>query len=689
MADTTALSESSRAHPISGPLGGLMLGALGVVYGDIGTSPLYTLKTALEWAGGATPDVAYGMFSLIVWTLIITTSVKYVALVMRADNDGEGGILALMARLALKGRERPALVAIGVLGAALLYGDGAITPAISVLSALEGLKDPLPWVGPWVLPATVAILLGLFIVQRKGTGTIGAVFGPVMVLWFLTIGVLGARGVIDHPSVVWALDPRYGLSYLLHHGFKGYTVLGAVFLSATGAEALYADMGHFGALPIRLSWYALVLPMLLLNYAGQTALVAAGAVAAGANPFFLLGPAWAQLPLVALATVATIIASQSIISGVFSMTRQAIQLGLCPRLEVTQTSARGYGQIYVGAVNWMLMVFTLVLAVGFGSSDRLAAAFGIAVSFTMLLTTLLLYKMMREQWRWSRARAVPIAGFLACVDASFVGANLTKVLDGGWVPLVAAAAVFALMQSWRLGYRAMARSVEHETMPLPLFIESTAQDTKVDGTAVYLSRRVDFVPLAMLHTAKHFHVLHRRNVILSIETEQVPRVGAHARCVVSDLGHGFHRVVLHYGFMEHPNIPQALSRVAVDGQGFEMMQTSFFVSRVSIRAAEAGPTKVGAWVRRSSSRFRATGWWRWARGSISEALRRAVPRGAAPRPHPEARRSGRVKLYENTASPRHHELVHPRRAPVAACAAARRVRRRPVRRRPHPVRAAQ
>ncbi len=451
MAASTLTSPALPTREVSGPLGALMLGALGVVYGDIGTSPLYTLKTALEWAGGATPDVAYGMLSLIVWTLILTTSVKYVALVMRADNDGEGGILALTARLALKGHERRGLAMVGILGAALLYGDGAITPAISVLSALEGLKLPVPAVAPYILPLAVVVLLGLFLLQRQGTATIGRLFGPVMVVWFLTIGILGLIGVLAHPQILLAVDPRYGLRYLATHGFAGFTVLGAVFLSATGAEALYADMGHFGAKPIRYSWYSIVLPMLVLNYAGQAALVVAGAVPPDGNPFFLLGAPWLQLPLVALATAATIIASQSIISGVFSMTRQAIQLGFFPRLNVTQTSAVGYGQIYVGSVNWLLMILTLGLTVGFGSSDKLAAAFGIAVSLTMLLTTLLMYKIMREQWRWPLALAIAVAGSLAVVDASFAAANLTKVTQGGWVPLVTASLLFLLMEAWHSG----------------------------------------------------------------------------------------------------------------------------------------------------------------------------------------------------------------------------------------------
>jgi KUP system potassium uptake protein len=588
MTASSVMSNSRPGNVPAGPVAGLMLGALGVVYGDIGTSPLYTLKTALDWAGGATPAVAYGMFSLIVWTLIITTSIKYVALVMRADNEGEGGILALMASLASKDKATPALIAIGILGAALLYGDGAITPAISVLSALEGLKLPLPAVGPYILPLAVLILLALFVLQRKGTAMIGRLFGPIMVLWFLTIGMLGAHAVLEHPAVLRALDPRQGLHYLATHGFKGFTVLGAVFLSATGAEALYADMGHFGARPIRLSWYGIVLPMLLLNYAGQTALVAAGAVPADANPFFLLGPAWTRLPLVALATLASIIASQSIISGVFSMTRQAIQLGLCPRLNVTQTSAGGYGQIYVGSVNWMLMAFTLLLAVGFGSSDRLAAAFGIAVSFTMLLTTLLLYKVMREQWRWSQAWALAVAGPLAIVDGCFVAANLTKFVDGGWVPLVAAAVVFLAMSAWRSGRNAMVEQIERATLSLPVFIESTAHAMKVEGTAVYLSRRVDVVPVALLHSVKHYQVLHRRNVILGVETEQVPRVPESRRITVTELGHDFYRIVLRYGFMQQPDIPQALAQCTPGGYEFEMMQTSFFLSRLTISVAGRG-----------------------------------------------------------------------------------------------------
>ena len=361
---TIAIADNRSAHAPRGSLGALALGALGVVYGDIGTSPLYTLKTALDWGGGATPEVAIGMLSLIVWTLLITTSIKYVAVVMRADNDGEGGILALMSLLGIKHGDRPVVIAIGVFGAALLYGDGAITPAISVLSALEGLKLPVPEIAPYVVPLSVAVLVAIFALQPQGSARIGKLFGPIMTVWFITIGVLGLGGVMSHPGVLVALDPRYGFGYLFTHGLTGFLVLGAVFLCATGAEALYADMGHFGARPIRVSWYGLVLPMLLLNYAGQAAAVVEGAVPPDANPFFVLCPPPLQVPLVVLATLATIIASQAIISGAFSMTRQAIQLGLCPRLHITQTSAEGYGQIYVGFVNWVLMALTLGLTLG-------------------------------------------------------------------------------------------------------------------------------------------------------------------------------------------------------------------------------------------------------------------------------------------------------------------------------------
>jgi KUP system potassium uptake protein len=579
-------AESDRArHPVArpaAPAGVLVLGALGVVYGDIGTSPLYTLKTAYESAGGFSNEVALGLLSLIVWTLIIVTSIKYVALVMRADNDGEGGILALMAQLALKGRDRRAVVAVGLMGAALLYGDGAITPAISVLSALEGLKLPVPALTPFVLPLALVILLALFAFQRNGTAVIGTLFGPVMIVWFLTIAVLGLISIAEHPAVLKALWPGYGIAYIATHGFTGFTVLGSVFLCATGAEALYADMGHFGARPIRVGWYGLVFPALVISYAGQTALVIDHGLAADANPFFLLAPGWAQLPLVVLATLATIIASQAIISGVFSMTRQAIQLDLCPRLSVTQTSEVGYGQIYIGSVNGLLMVFTIGLTLGFGSSDNLSAAYGIAVSITMLLTTLLMFRVMHEQWRWPLGAVILIAGPLFVVDAAFALANLTKVRQGGWVPLAAAALIYTVLQAWRSGRRAMMRQLERETLPLAGFLSSASEIQRVPGTAVYLARRPDVVPLALLHSLKHYAVLHERIVILRVITEQVPRIPARDRIQTSPLGAGFYRVILRYGFMESPDLPAALARCTLDGEGFDMMRTTFFLSRETI-----------------------------------------------------------------------------------------------------------
>src|SRR6516165_7823826 len=566
-----------------GSLAALALGALGVVYGDIGTSPLYTFKTAIAWAGGqATPAAALGMLSLITWTLVITTSIKYVAIVMRADNDGEGGILALMSLLGIKHGERSGVIAIGILGAALLYGDGAITPAISVLSALEGLKAPMPDFAPYVLPLSVLVLVAVFALQPQGTARIGALFGPIMTLWFVSIGLLGLLGILRHPGVLAALDPRYGFGYLFGHGLTGFLVLGGVFLCATGAEALYADMGHFGPQPIRLGWYGLVLPTLLLNYAGQAAVVVEGGFAEGANPFFMLCPPGLQLPLVALATAATIIASQAIISGTFSMTRQAIQLGLCPRLHITQTSSEGYGQIYVGFVNWALMVLTLGLALSFRSSDNLASAFGIAVALTMLLTSLLMFIAMREVWGWSLPLSIAVAGLFVVVDLSFVAANMMKVVEGGWVPLVVGATLFFVMSTWRKGRAALAHKLERDTLPLKQFIAQMHGKTRVAGTAVYMTSRVDVVPVPLLHNLKHNKVLHERIVLLHVVTRNIPRVAPDKRIEVVHLGDNFHSVVAYYGFMQQPNVPRVLERCDLQGLTFNMMETSFFVGRVTI-----------------------------------------------------------------------------------------------------------
>src|ERR1700722_17180589 len=457
---------SNNARPaISSSLTTLSVAALGVVFGDIGTSPLYTLKAVLNLAG-AKPDTftVLGSLSLVFWTLIIITSIKYVAFAMRINNDGEGGILALMSLLGVKGH-RPAIIAVGPFGAALIYGDGAITPAISVLSALEGLNMVAPSFHRYVLPAAVVVLIALFAIQPQGTARIGKAFGPIMTLWFLVIGALGIGGIARHPAVLWALDPRHVIEYLYSGGYKSFLVLGAVFLCVTGAEALYADMGQFGPKPIRLTWSVLVFPSLVLNYAGQSALVLAGAPTDG-NIFFRLCPSALLLPMVVLATIATIIASQSIITGAFSMTRQAIQLGWMPRLPIKQTSSSGYGQIYVGPVNWLLMLVTLGLTVSFGKSDNLAAAYGIAVSVRMLMTTVLLFMAMREVWHWS----LPAAGAVTCcfilVDAGFVAANLMKISDGGYVPLLLAAAVYGVRWVWHCGAQAEAARIQDSLMPI-------------------------------------------------------------------------------------------------------------------------------------------------------------------------------------------------------------------------------
>jgi KUP system potassium uptake protein len=582
MTSGRATTEQRSGLP-QGSLGALALGALGVVYGDIGTSPLYTMKTVLEWEGGSgTREVALGSLSLIIWTLIITTSVKYVLVVMRADNQGEGGILALMSLLVVRNGARAAIVAAGILGAALLYGDGAITPAISVLSALEGLRTAAPTIAPWTVTLAVVILVALFALQPQGSARIGRLFGPIMTVWFAVIAVLGVAGLVRNPGVLAALDPYYGAALLFSHGWSGFLVLGAVFLCATGAEALYADMGHFGPRPIRLSWYGLVLPALVLNYMGQTAVVLERPLPAGANPFYELCPSTLQLPLVVLATVATIIASQAIISGAFSMTRQAIQLGLCPRLHIRQTSAEGYGQIYVGFVNWALMALTLALTLGFRSSDNLAAAYGIAVSLTMLLTSVLIFLAMREVWRWSLPQSLAVAGTFMVVDLSFVSANLTKVLEGGWVPLVTAALVFFLMWTWREGRIRVAQRLERDTLPLADFIRNVHSKTRVPGTAVYLTSRTDMVPVPLLHNLKHNKVLHQRIVLMHVTTELVPRVSPRRRLKLEDFGNDFHAISVHYGFMEHPNVPRALERCGEHDLHFKMMDTSFFVGRLTL-----------------------------------------------------------------------------------------------------------
>jgi KUP system potassium uptake protein len=568
----------------------MSLSALGVVFGDIGTSPLYTLKTVLATTGEhPSAQAALGSLSLIVWTLIIITSVKYVALAMRVDNHGEGGILALMSLLSRQRGQRPLIVAVGLFGAALIYGDGAITPAISVLSALEGLDIGTPVFHPYILPASVAILLALFAVQRFGTARIGVAFGPVMAAWFVAIALLGIGGIVRHPAVLLAIDPRHGLAFLFSSGMTGFLVLGGVFLCVTGAEALYADMGHFGPRPIRLAWSAIVLPALLLNYAGQAALVVEGAPAAG-NIFYRLAPAPLLLPLVLLATVATIVASQSIITGAFSMTRQAIQLGWLPRLSITQTSAEGYGQIYVGPVNWLLMLVTIGLAVGFGKSDNLAAAYGIAVSVTMMMTTMLLFMAMREVWHWSLLRAAAVAGPLAVVDVAFVAANLMKIADGGYVPLLLATSVYGVMLVWHRGAEAVAVRVRDAVVPIGEFLARIEARgvPRVPGTAVFLTRTSRDAPPVMVWHVRQSRALHERVFILNVATELVPYVPAAQRLTVEQIAPGVWRGAARLGFMQRADIPALLVEAHANGCGIDLADLTYFVGHETVVAREDG-----------------------------------------------------------------------------------------------------
>ena len=584
------MTPASEAAPWKKPA--LMVagvGALGVVFGDIGTSPLYTFKTVLDMTGGDNPQTIFGVISLLVWTLIIVTSVKYAGFAMRIDNDGEGGILALMALLGVKRRTRPLIVAMGLFGAALIYGDGAITPAISVLSALEGLNIVEPALHPYVLPLTVVILLALFALQPMGTAKIGRAFGPIMALWFLTMAVLGVWGIARHPAILWALNPYDGLHYLLHSGGTGFLVLGGVFLCVTGAEALYADMGHFGAGPIKLAWSALVFPSLVLNYAGQGAIVLAGAPTEG-NIFYRLCPPSLTLPLIILSTIATIIASQSIITGAFSMTRQAIQLGWMPRLKVLQTSEEGYGQIYVGAVNWLLMLVTIGLALGFRKSDNLAAAYGIAVSATMLMTTGLLFIAMREIWKWNLIASSAVAGLFFVVDASFFSSNMMKLFDGGYVLLILAALVYLVMYVWHKGITAIANRLGENPIPIDAFLASLADAkvSRVPGTAVFLTRAKANTPPVMQWYVKHSHALHERVLAVTLDIASTPYIAAKDRLIISELVPNFWSVTASYGFMQRPNLPSLMAQIATHDCPINPDKLTYFIGMEKIVPREDG-----------------------------------------------------------------------------------------------------
>ena len=573
-----------REGAVTSSLPTLSLAALGVVFGDIGTSPLYTLKTVLGLTG-ANPDptTTLGALSLVIWTLIVVTTIKYVSFAMRVDNDGEGGILALMSLLGVKRQHRPVIVAVGLFGAALIYGDGAITPAISVLSALEGLDIVTSTFHPYILPAAVVILIALFAIQPLGTTRIGRAFGPIMALWFTVMAMLGLWGIIQHPTVLFAINPRYGLAYLLAGGQTGFLVLGGVFLCVTGAEALYADMGHFGARPIRLAWSAIVFPSLVLNYAGQAALVLEGAPTTD-NIFYRLCPPFMLVPLVLLATIATIIASQSIITGAYSMTRQAIQLGWLPRLQIKQTSETGYGQIYVGAINWLLMIVTLGLTIGFGKSDNLAAAYGIAVSATMLMTTALLFIAMREIWRWSLTAAAVVASGFFIVDAAFLAANLAKITEGGYVPLLLAAAVYGVMLVWHLGAQAVSARLRDSVMPIASFMARIAEGRipRVPGTAVFLTRTERDAPPVMVWHLKHNRALHERLFVLTVLTESVPWIDDASRLNVKEIAPRFWRATAQYGFMERPDIPALLETAHASGCGINLSDVTYYVGHEAV-----------------------------------------------------------------------------------------------------------
>lgn len=568
----------------------LTLAALGIVYGDIGTSPLYAIKEVFgstHHPVPITPENVLGILSLFFWSLIVVVTLKYVSFIMRANNKGEGGIIALMTLALQKGVagtwQQKLLVTLGLFGAALFYGDGVITPAISVLSAVEGLEIITPAFKPYILPITLIILVGLFIFQRRGTASVGALFGPVMVLWFAILAVLGAAAIIENPSVLAAINPLYAFNFLQGNSVLGFFALGAVVLCITGAEALYADMGHFGAKPIQYAWLGYVLPALLINYFGQGALLLADPSAVE-NPFYLLAPEWGRYPLVILATVATIIASQAVISGAFSITQQAMQLGYTPRLAIQHTSDREMGQIYLPAINWLLLISIILLVVEFGSSSKLAAAYGIAVTGTMLITNILAIAVAIRLWDWSPARAVLGALPFICIDLGFFLANSVKIPDGGWFPLVFGLAVFILLTTWKRGRELLGERLAANAMQLRPFITNIAESgvERVPGTAVFMTPDPESVPHALLHSLKHYKALHEQVIILSVKVFDVPYVPDIDRVEVHRLASNFAQVVVQYGFKDEPDIPAALALCGESGLTLDMMDTSFFLGRETL-----------------------------------------------------------------------------------------------------------
>lgn len=576
-------------------LSALTIGAIGVVFGDIGTSPLYALKESFKPEHGIPLNEAtvLGILSLMFWSLMTLVTVKYLIFMMRADNKGEGGILALTALaqrcFSFSSRARWWVIVVGIFGAAMFFGDAVITPAVSILGAVEGLKEVSPSLEQFIVPIVVGIVIALFAIQRHGTAAIAKLFGPTMVVWFAIIFALGIAQVYKNPAVLAAINPFYSIEFLLEYKFLAFVLLGSVVLCVTGAEALYADMGHFGKKPIRYAWFAMVWPALLMNYFGQGALVLADASAVS-NPFYKMVPAWGLIPMIVLATAAAIIASQATISGAFSMTKQAIQLGYLPRFAITHTSEKEVGQIYVPFTNWLMMISVVGLVIAFKNSDNLAAAYGIAVTMTMLMATLLLYVVMTRIWKWNKWLVVPLTIILAGNDVMFMGACLLKFLDGGWFPLVIGAIMFTVMSTWLRGRQIVRKVTNESAMPLKLFVDSISASPphKVAGTGIFMTVNPDGVPNAMLHNLKHNKVLHERVIILSIVNEDIPYVPKEDYVWIEDMKHGFWKVTGHYGFKEQPDVPKMLADCKLQSMDFNMMETTFFINRETLIATPGG-----------------------------------------------------------------------------------------------------
>lgn len=615
MSAELSASEDTKPEPPRGwPLAVLSMTALGVVYGDIGTSPLYALRECFhgKHAVEVSPVNVLGVLSLIFWSLTIVISIKYLIFILQADNDGEGGILALAALIrpvkSSVGRRGWLILTMGLLGASLLYADGMITPAISVLSAVEGLEVATPVLKPYVEPITVAILIALFLFQSRGTARVGAVFGPLMLLWFLTIAALGVLHILDAPQVIGALNPWNAARFFLSNGWRGFVILGTVFLVVTGGEALYADIGHFSVRPIRLGWYSFVLPALLLNYFGQGAFLLSHPSEAS-NPFYRMAPGWSLYPLLVLATMATVIASQAVITGAFSLTLQAIRLGVSPRLTIEHTSPEQIGQIFIPAVNWTLMVACIALVLGFESSSNLAAAYGVAITITMVITTLLFFFLVKDLWKWPLPAALGVSGVFLAIDLSFCGANMLKIAHGGWFPLLIAAVAYTLMSTWMAGRRLLRRRLRENLIPVELYLAELLSDPphRVSGIAVFLTSNPVGTPPALRHNVTHNKVLHEQVVFLTVETADAPRVRHSKRTEIEEFGEGFFRIVLTYGFMDEPNVPRDLRSIRHPKLNFTDSEVSYFLGREILLATKRPGLalwreRLFAWMSRNSQR---------------------------------------------------------------------------------------